>query len=137
MKTKEHLVLAKYLEVEPGELREGRDEYTFTLGNKEYLILLDEEAESRTAEAIKESLWAFAPSFLSSYMPLDEKSIGLIQQSCESCNDAMIQLVGNRLDEVVNDAIACDGRGHFLSHYDGHEIEVEHDGVDYYIYRTN
>ena len=52
-------------------------------------------------------------------------------------------------DAFVEDAAACDGRGHFLSGYDGieHEVvylSVERDGMSYktketyyYIYRVN
>jgi hypothetical protein len=36
-------------------------------------------------------------------------------------------------DEFIQDAIDSDGRGHFLSYYDGEETEIN----DYYIYRIN
>ena len=41
------------------------------------------------------------------------------------------------MDEMVKDAISEDGRGHYLSSYDGIEDEQDYDGVTYYIYRTN
>lgn len=40
-------------------------------------------------------------------------------------------------DEFVNKAIEADGRGHFLSKYDGAEHEVIVDDVLFFIYRIN
>lgn len=39
--------------------------------------------------------------------------------------------------QVAEDMVSQDGRGHFLSHYDGDENDQEYDGITYYIYRTN
>ena len=36
-----------------------------------------------------------------------------------------------RIDKFVDDAIDTDGRGHFISSYDGEEVEAE----EYFIYR--
>lgn len=41
------------------------------------------------------------------------------------------------VDEAVQDAIDTDGRGRFLSGYDGEENEEEVNGTMYFIYRTN
>jgi hypothetical protein len=47
------------------------------------------------------------------------------------------------LDDLVEEAIAADGRAHFLNTYDGHEEEftyVDEDAeeeIEFYIYRTN
>lgn len=41
------------------------------------------------------------------------------------------------MDDLVEDAVSQDGRGHFLNHWDGSEEEVDYDGETYYIYRTN
>ena len=38
-------------------------------------------------------------------------------------------------DHFVDEAIATDGRGHFMSSYDGLEHEVNINGTDYYIYK--
>lgn len=35
------------------------------------------------------------------------------------------------------DVIRADGRGHFLSSYDGEENSVTIDGIEYFIYRIN
>lgn len=40
-------------------------------------------------------------------------------------------------DEMASDMVSGDGRGHYISSYDGDENEQEYDGITYYIYRTN
>jgi hypothetical protein len=44
---------------------------------------------------------------------------------CESVNDAFLALVGDNFDRLVEDAIAADGRGHFLNTWDGEEYDLE------------
>lgn len=39
-------------------------------------------------------------------------------------------------DELADDMVSQDGRGHFLAHYDGDEDEQDYDGVTYYIYKN-
>lgn len=54
------------------------------------------------------------------------------QNNAEDSNDDFMKLIQD-FDEFVSDAEKSDGRGHFLSSYDGEENEVD----GYYIYRTN
>lgn len=61
-----------------------------------------------------------------------EEYIKSIQEKYESGNSELLRLIDD-VDDFVSDAISADGRGHFLSSYDGNE--EEQDG--YYIYRTN
>lgn len=113
-------------------------ENCYELGSQEWLVLADWEADALAAECIKETLWAFNPSFLQEYMVLDEEMIGDLTRSCEDSNAAMVALVGDRLQELIADAIALDGRGHFTSFYDGEEYEVQTDsGEDFLAYRVN
>ena len=50
-------------------------------------------------------------------------------------NDAILSLIEScaDLETFVESAVYSDGRGHFLSHYNGGEIEVN----GFFIYRTN
>lgn len=131
--------LAEHLGLEKDDLdycgihEESHNEFRHK--DESYLVLTDEEADKKAAEYIKDSLWAFRPSFLKSYVPeeVDEEIIKIIQEKCESANGAMLRLVGSDLEKLIEDAIAADGRGHFLSGYDGNEHEVG----NYLIYRTN
>ena len=42
--------------------------------NESYMVLTDEEADEKVKEYIKDSVWAFNSSFLSSHSKADEKS---------------------------------------------------------------
>ena len=138
--------LAKYLELTKEEEQEiyyeSYDIYCF--GNEEYMILTDDEADEKVAEYIKDSVWAFNPSFLSSHSGIDEGVFKLLQDKCESANEAVLKLIKD-FDKFVEDAVGTDGRGHFLSSYDGEENEIglfkffcpEYNNETYYIYRTN
>ena len=130
--------LAKYLELTKEEEKEiyyeSYDIYCY--GNEEYLVLTDDEADEKVAEYIKDSVWAFNPSFLSSHSGIDEGVFKLLQDKCESANEAVLKLIKD-FDKFVEDAVATDGRGHFISSYDGEENDHEHDNETYYIYRTN
>lgn len=137
--------LAQFLEVEASELETSSyDENIFTYGNQEYLILTDEEADEKTAEEIKNSLWAFNADFIiqhcKNYNDMDNfeynAAIESLQEAqknqCEGLNGLVYALIDN-IDEFVEDAIIADGRGHFISYYDGEENELN--GL--YIYRLN
>ena len=111
---------------------------------QEYKVLTDEEADQEAETEIKELLWAFNPQFILKHTEFykestsreDEafiKAIKLMQEKlCESANGIIKALIKD-LGEFIEDAIDADGRGHFLSWYDGEEIEQD----GYYIYRTN
>ena len=125
--------LAKFLDVNVDDIEEG---YGNALGinGEEYVVLTDEEADEGARDYIVESIWAFNPSFLSPYLPegVDEEAIKIIQAKCEGANEPLKNMIDD-LDLFVEDAIAADGRGHFLSFYDGEESEEG----EYFIYRVN
>ncbi len=98
----------------------------FEAESEDWLILTDEEADTMAHERIKEDLWAFRAEFLLAYMPdgMTVEAIQAIQeQLCEDASPSFLSMVGDRLDELVSDAICSDGRGHFLSSYDGNEVD--------------
>jgi len=109
-----------------------QDDHYYTYGNEEYMVLTDDEADDKVAEYIKETVWAFNPTFLSDHSGIDEEVFIKLQESCETANDAIFKLIKN-FDNFVKDAIYVDGRGHFLAGYDGNENEQG----DFYLYRTN
>ena len=83
-------------------------------------------------------MWAFTPSFLASYLQCPAEAVEAIQANdkCESNNDTFLNWlkeVGGDIEELAEEAGMVDGRGHFLSGYDGEENEQG----EYYIYRTN
>ena len=136
--------LADYLECDPDDLTsENHTHYgleVFSLGNKEYAIGTDAEADEACAEYIKDSLWAFNASFICSECELPselEEALQSMQETrCESANDSILALVERSrggLESFVSSAISADGRGHFLSSYDGEENEAG----EFFVYRIN
>jgi hypothetical protein len=132
--------LCAYLDCEPGDLdRESYDHYGLALysqGSREYAIGTDSECDKAAAEYIKDSAWAFNSSFLASFTDLPEEVFTALQPQCESSNDAVLALIergDGGLESFVEDAIGADGRGHFMSSYDGEENEEG----EFYIYRIN
>lgn len=136
--------LCQHLDCEPSDLTEERcDHYglkTFSYGRSEYAIGDDEQADEAAAENIKQSAWAFRASFVRQIAGLPSEADEMIQafqeKKCEDANETILALVGD-VDAFVEAAIRADGRGHFLSSYDGAEQEEEADGTTFYIYRTN
>jgi hypothetical protein len=132
--------LAEFLGVEEEELKQSSyNENLFEYGNQEYLVCTDEEADQEVKENILDSLWAFDTEFILSHSKIEcisdrtEKAFRKMQMElCESANE-IIKAIIEDLDEFVADAISADGRGHFLSSYDGTENKIE----EFYIYRTN
>ena len=127
--------LAEFLEIETEDLEVSTwDKNVFTLGDKEYMVLTDEEADERARDYILESIWAFNSWFLVNHMPdgVNEDIIKMAQEKCEGANETLKAMIVD-LDAFVEEAIQTDGRGHFLSTYDGEENEEG----DYFIYRVN
>lgn len=110
----------------------------FSVSNEgDWVVLTDSEADERARDEVEKSLWAFNPIFLGAYIDcgLPADVMKRIQETmCEDANEAVKCLVGDNFDRLVKDAIGADGRGHFLSHYDGEEVELT-GGL--YAYRTN
>ena len=139
--------LAAYLEAESADTSPsdyghyGLDIFKF--GEKQYAIGTDKEANAAAREYIEGSIWAFNASFILSECGLPgelEDCIKSFQEKeCESANKALLALVNKcgDLDSFVESAISSDGRGHFLSGYDGEENDFEFEGETYYIYRVN
>lgn len=139
MTTREQ-ALAKYLKTDKSEIEVSKyDSNIFIASGCEMLVLSDDEATERAREYILDTLWAFNPEFLTRYIECDNEealisSLKLIQgKLCESANAVIKAMLGDKLEEVIEDAISEDGRGHFISFYDG----IEHESLGFYIYRIN
>lgn len=138
----ELLAIARHDGVQPDEVSEQRfDHYglrVFSVGNREYAIGTDLESDEACREAILESLWAFNADFLAPYTVLTAAEIEACRgDRCEDFNPAAIALVGDQLDDLVDDAIGLDGRGRFLSNYDGDETEISIADEQLFVYRIN
>ena len=135
------IILASHLGV-------SMDDAQSFIDDQDYLVLTDEEADKAVREEIEETVWAFTPSFLSAHTGVKESVFKLLQNECEGSNDAVMSMIKD-FDHFVDDAVACDGRGHFLADYDHAEdsetyASVVREGrcyktekMTYYIYRRN
>ena len=112
---------------------------TWSIAGADYMVLTDEEADDKTYEEVENLLWAFNSDFLANMTGLDVAVFDTLSKLYEDSQEAIKAIVENTctMDDLVNEAIAWDGRGHFLSTYDGNEIELSVDGEDYYCYRID
>lgn len=133
--TDEFPTFLDFLMSETTEIEEQDSDYEY---DDRYRVLTDEEADELAKEYILESVWAFNPSFLSGETGIDEEVFKAIQENgkCESNNDAILSCIDDE-DSFVDAAIRADGRGHFISMYDGNEDEQHTDFGTFYIYRVN
>lgn len=114
-----------------------------TICGWEYKVYTEEEADKVAREYILDSLWAFNPRFILEHTEFyrtcsfDEELdfIECIKEMqnrlCESATPIIRALISD-IDKFVARAIREDGRGHFISFYDGEEVEL--DG-GFYAYR--
>lgn len=116
--------------------QDSSPEYTNEDETETYLVYTDSQADLKAEDKIRESLWAFRSEFIYKYSDVDiqVKYIRQMQEEmCESCNEIIYGLIKSNFKDLVYDAIDSDGRGHFISWYDGKEIELEN---DLYAYRV-
>jgi hypothetical protein len=102
----------------------------------DYLVYTDDEADEAVYNYIDESVCFFRSDFIATHAEVDEEVIKKLQELHENSNKAIRSLIKD-FDHFVSDAVCADGRGHFLSSYDGEENEQTINGNDYYIYRSN
>jgi len=123
------------------EEEDYRENY-YSVGRQNYYVMTDDEADEAAAERIRESLWAFKTEFISGHTRKGlsdraEKALAKAQaELCEGANDLVESMIED-MDHFIKDAIRGDGRGHFLSTYDGEEREESVGGTMYFIYREN
>lgn len=102
-----------------------------------YVAVDDEDADKLARKNIEDTLWAFNSDFIAEHSSgireAGERGIKALRKMqedlCESANSIVKALIDD-MDDFVEDAISADGRGHFISSYDGEEYEQG----DSYIY---
>lgn len=101
-------------------------------GGRQYAVGTDEQADAAARLYCRDTLWAFKQSFLIGYCPpavqkiFVEKALSVACESlCEDANELIAVVVGDRLGELLDDAVSCDGRGHFLASHDGDEVSSD------------
>lgn len=109
------------------------------LDGVEYLMGTDDEATEKANEMIEDSLWAFKADFLAGILECPTEAVQAIHDNgkCEDNNETIKNWLDDKLDILKEAAIDADGRGHFISSYDGQEHEFEISGTTFYAYRVN
>ena len=112
---------------------------TWSIACADYMVLTDEEADDKAYEEIESLLWSFNPDFLANMTGLDVAVFNTLTKLYEDAQEAIKAIVEATcgMDELVEEAIRWDSRGHFLSTYDGNETEIRVDGEYYYCYRID
>lgn len=122
------------------------DDYTTNItiskGSMEYNIFNESQRHMEATVYILETVEYFNPNFLSLHTGLDEDVFVGVSE-LKRANALVTALIKGTcgITEFVNEAVDTDGYGHFLSPYDGEEIELDvidgWDTVKYYAYRVN
>lgn len=133
------VALANFLGCEVEDINEGYGKNSLEYCNSEYLVLTEEEADEKAAAYVKDSLWSFNADFIFRHSNIKYPSEAAVKafqkmqyELCESANELVEALI-NDIDSFIEAAIDADGRGHFISWYDGDENEED----GFLIYRIN
>lgn len=113
--------LAKFLDTKEEVIESSYDDSLFEVDGEEFLVLTDDEADEKA---------------IAGHTDMSDDVIQAVKEAqiklCEGAN-LLVKAIIKDIDHFVDDAIKCDGRGHFLSPYDGNEEESR----EYFIYRIN
>lgn len=96
-----------------------------------YYVYTDEEADQAVQDYIKRTTWVSSPSFIAEHTGIDKSVIEMLQEKCEDANEPLQRLIIS-YDKFIEEALSSDGRGHFISQYDGQE----HEQGEFYIYQA-
>ena len=130
------IVLTQYHKLCTNATEADYDEAQSDFDSEDFFVYTDEEADEAVRENIEEMVWAFTPSFLRAHTGVTIEAIAKIQEMSEDANEPLTAMIKD-FDYFVEDAVKCDGRGHFLAQYDHEENEITFNGITYYIYRRN
>ena len=102
----------------------------------EYAVASNEQkADEAAYMAIEDMLWAFNDTFLAEQTGLPVELFTFLGKKDCTDNDIYRQLIESKttIENFADEAIAADGRGHFLSSYDLRELQIG----EYLVYRQN
>lgn len=93
----------------------------------------EEEAQELVTDYIRESVVYFNASFLETMTEIPQEAFKGLQEIED--NEAVLRIIEKTcgLESFVEEAIRWDGRGHFVSFYDGNEYAIG----PYFLYRHN
>ena len=102
----------------------NKREVTFS-DDSEYIILNVEQFQEEVMDNIYETASYFNSQFLEEMTGIPSEAFDAL----EDYNNAVVNIivVTCGLEAFADECIAVDGAGHFLSHYDGEEIELDNE----------
>lgn len=135
-----HIALAEYFGCSVKDIAYN-DNNEWNIDGADYMVLDDYEADEKCGYCIRETLWAFNPSFLADETELPYEIFEALSDSgnSEYHNNGILEEVIEKtcgMDSFVESAISSDGRGHFLNDYNGEEDEIIVNNEYYYAYRV-
>ena len=128
-------LLAECLDVKEDTISSlGYNNYFELDDGSEYLVLDWDEREETLQENIKETCSYFVPEFLAEETELPKEVFKALVDKNDAVYKLLEKWVDGGFEQFCEDAVNADGYGHFLSGYDGEEIELTD---DLFAYRTN
>lgn len=128
-------LLAECLDVKEDTISSlGYNNYFELDDGSEYLVLDWDEREEALQENIKETCSYFIPEFLAEETELPGEVFKALVDKNEVVYKLLEKCVDGGFEQFCEDAVNADGYGHFLSGYDGEELELTD---DLFAYRTN
>ena len=99
--------------------------HVFMHADQEYLVFTDDEADDFVKERITDDIWLFNASTIAQFIKIiPAPGIKAMQDALgNECATILVELIGDRMDEFIYECTSTDGRGHFISGYDGEEYE--------------
>jgi hypothetical protein len=138
MTTPIEIAASEILECDIDEInKEPYDHYgldVFSNRNEEYAIGLESETDEAVKSYIRDSLWTFKAEMILSHSKAG--SSPKIIKALQDANEIIYCMIED-IDEFVRDVVNADGRGAFLSSYDGEEHEIDINGITFVAYRIN
>lgn len=142
--------LAEFLGCSAQIILSPHHENIFEVWEQEYLVLTEQEADDAIAKQIAEDeLWLFYPEWIMKHtllrdgMQFEDSEHKAILQAFTAIQERMMEMSHPMLKGLIEatcgmpsfvaEAIAHNGRGHFLAPYDRDEKRQG----DFYIYRMN
>lgn len=104
-------------------------------GTQTWGIGTDVQMQESAEEEVKERIWCFNTGYIVDF--LQEKNLDLAGQKFfdsirgiqeklnEDANPVLLRLIGTNIKEFIANSIKDDGRGSFLSSYDGQEFRTK------------
>ena len=118
------------------ETFEQADEDDFTVDG--YRFIAADEIDSIMQDELlgdEYILGCFNAWFIADILGMPQDAVEKIQKA--EAYEGLGALMAQHIEEVQQKYVSADGYGHHFARYDGHEHQVEVNGRDFYVFRTD